>query len=190
MGKVSDSSYMWCGDGLQPCSYQIWGLAHYIREKRPRKGCAHSARAEFSKKTFLVWKGMGSLTSEPPAFCDAPAPGTLWKCWMLVLLFSPPSLTASQRGVEGGSDDHSLMCWHWFISVVYTKQNNKGLPSSSLLPFLLSLIQPCLFLFTLCPWDLWILHCVSFLQEDCSHALCSMGWTIFATASLFKRVIS
>lgn len=35
-------------------TYQIWVLAHYIREIRPRKGYAHSARAEFSKKAVSV----------------------------------------------------------------------------------------------------------------------------------------
>lgn len=35
-------------------TYQIWVLARYIREISLRKGYAHSARADFSKKMVSV----------------------------------------------------------------------------------------------------------------------------------------
>lgn len=92
-----------------------------------------------------------------------------------MLLFSPPSLTASQRGVEAGSDDHSLMCCYWFISVVYSKTKQQR-SSFLLLTALTPLIDPAMpFLIHFVSLGLGILHCMSFLQEDCSHALCSMG---------------
>lgn len=54
-------------------THQVWLLAHFIRQIRARKGYAHSARAELSKKTVSVWKGTGSLTSEPSGLHDAAA---------------------------------------------------------------------------------------------------------------------
>lgn len=141
----------------------------------------------FFKRIVSVWKGVGSLMSEPFGLCDTAA------CRHYLKTLAPGCISQS-------SLFYSFPKWGWgwqWWPLVHdsctnpslsqqrlAKQNNKIIPCSSLTSLFLLLNKLCLFLISAYSWALYLLLCVSSRQEVSSNALYSLSWKMSCTRPL------